>query len=163
LVLRALKLLQARASALVRTPAPEMAVLFAAWLHVFNPQWRPEGFNAKAIADAARRLQAGLPRQLPPDVGVIALEVAGSVGSHGAALGAAAIGWANHMALLAIGDPGAAFEAVAWSLGLKDGAPQGAIERGTWATRTPEIKDIIAFSVSDAYAEARTRLGLDKG
>jgi hypothetical protein len=93
---------------------------------------------------------------------VIALEVAGSVGTHGAALGAAAIAWANRMSLLAVGDPGAAFEAIAWSLGSKDGAPHGALDRGAWATRTPEIKDIIAFSVSDQYAEARSRLGLDK-
>jgi hypothetical protein len=158
-----LKLVQARASALVRTPAADMAVLLAAWLHVFNPQWRPEGFNANALNEAAKRLHAGLPRQLPPDVGVIALDVAGSVGTHGGAVGAATIAWANRMALLAVGDPGAAFDAIAWSLGLKDGAPHGALDRGAWATRTPEIKDIIAFSVSDPYVEARSRLGLDRG
>jgi hypothetical protein len=162
LLMRALKLVQARASALVRTPGPEMAVLVAAWLQLFNPQWRPDGFNAGSINEAARRLRTGLPRQLPPDVGVIALEVAGSVGTHGAALGAAAIAWANRMALLAIGDPGAAFDAIAWAMNLKDGAPLGAIDRGAWATRTPEIKDLIAFSVSEPYAEARSRLGLDK-
>ena len=162
LLIRALKLVQARASAIVRTPAAEMGILLAAWLHVFNPQWRPEGFNPAAIGDAARRIQAGLPRQLPQDVGVIALEVAGSVGTHGASLGAATIGWANHMALLAVGDPSAAFDGIAWSLGGKDGAPATATDRAAWATRTAEVKDIIAFSVTDAYAEARARLGLDK-
>ncbi len=162
LLIRAIKLVQARASAIVRTPAADMGVLMAAWLHVFNPQWRPEGFNPAAIGEAARRLQQGLPRQLPPDVGVIALEVAGSVGTHGAALGAATIAWANHMALLAIGDPSAAFDGIAWSMGSKDGAPASAQDRSAWATRTSEAKELIAYSVTDAYAEARVRLGLDK-
>ncbi len=162
LLLRALKLVQARASAIVRTPAADMGVLMVAWLQLFNPQWRPDGFDPKVLSDASRRLQRGLPRQLPPDVGVIALEVAGSVGMHGAALGAATIGWANHMALLAIGDPAAAFDGIAWSMGSKDGAPGTAQDRAAWATRTGEVKDLIAFSVTDAYAEARTRLGLDR-
>lgn len=162
LLTRAIKLVQAHASAIVRTPAADMGVLMAAWLQLFNPQWRPDGFNAAALADASRRLKAGLPRQLPPDVGVIALEVAGSVGTHGAALGAATIAWANHVALLSVGDPSAAFDGIAWSLGSKDGAPGAAADRATWATRTSEAKDLIAFSVTDAYAEARARLGLDK-
>ena len=140
LIMRALKLVQARASALVRTPASDMAVLMAAWLQLFNPQWRPDGFNPAAMNEAIRRLRAGLPRQLPPDVGVIALDVAGSIGTQGAAMGAAAIAWANRMALLAVGDPGAAFEAIAWSLGIKDGAPTGATERAAWASRTHEIE-----------------------
>jgi cellulose synthase operon protein C len=162
LILRALKLVQARASALVRAPAADMAVLVAAWLTIFNPQWRPEGMNPAAITEAARRVYAGLPRQMPPDVGVIALDVAGSIGTQGAALGTAAISWANRMALLAVGDPGAAFEAIAWSMGMADGAPLDPQERIAWATRTLEIKDLVSFSVTDAYAEARARLGLDR-
>ena len=66
------------------------------------------------------------------------------------------------MALLAIGDPAAAFDGIAWSMGSKDGAPASAQDRAAWATRTAEVKELIAFSVTDAYAEARTRLGLDK-
>ena len=161
LLIRALKLVQVRASAIARTPPSDMAVLMAAWLQAFNPQWRPDGVNAAAIAEASRRLKAGLPRQLAPDVGVIALDVAGSVGTQGAALGAGALFWANRTALLAIGDPTAAFDAIAWSLGA-NGAPGDGKERAIWASRTNEVKDLIAFSVTDAYAEARGRLGLDR-
>jgi hypothetical protein len=160
LLMRALKLVQARASALVRTPAAELALLVAAWLKVFNPSWTPDGFNPAQLADAGRRLQGGLPRDPGPDVGVMALEVAGTLGAQGAALGANAITWANRAALLAIGDPNAAFEGIALASG-KD-APNDLDARAQWALRTAEIKDIVQFSVTDAYAETRARLGLEK-
>jgi hypothetical protein len=160
LLMRALKLVKARASALVRTPAAELALLVAAWLKAFNPSWNPDGFNANALAEAGRRLQAGLPRDLGPDIGVMALEAAGSLGTQGAALGASAITWANRAALLAIGDPAAALEGIALSLG-KD-APADFEARAQWVARTVEVKDLVQFSVTDAYAEARGRLGLEK-
>jgi hypothetical protein len=78
-----------------------------------------------------------------------------------ATLGASTLAWANRAALLAIGDPNAALDAVAWTIG-KDAAPTDAKERGSWVVRTREASDLLAFSVSDAYAEARARLGLDK-
>ena len=162
LVTRALKLVHARASALVRTPAAELAVVIAAWLQLFNPSWTPQGIPHAALAEAARRLQSGLPKNLGDDVGVIALDVAGSLGTQGATLGANAISWANRTALLSVGDPNAAMDAIAWSLGAKDGAPSDAEERGAWCSRTLEIKDLVAFTVTEAYAEARSRIGLDK-
>lgn len=89
----------------------------------------------------------------------MALEVAGSVGSQAAALGPAVLTWADRTALLAVGDPSAALDAVAWSLGVATGAPSASQGRGAWIMRTPEARDVVAFAVSEAYVEARVRAG----
>jgi hypothetical protein len=162
LVTRALKLVQAHASALVRTPPQDLAILVAAWLHTFNPQWTPQGVPAPALAEAARRVQAGLPRNLDADVGMMALEVSGTLGAQTATLGASAMAWANRAALLAVGDPNAALDGIAWSLGAKEGAPRDAEARAAWVANAAEAKDLLVFSVSDAYAELRARVHLDR-
>jgi hypothetical protein len=160
LVFRALKLVLSRASALVRTPPADLAVLIGAWLQIFNPTWKPQGINATALSEVGKRISSALPRGLAADVGVLALEVAGALGTSSATFGASAISWANRSALLAIGDPSAALDAIAMSQGLPNGAPTDPKERATWIARTQEAKDLIGFSVSDAYGELRARLGV---
>jgi cellulose synthase operon protein C len=161
LVMRALKLVGARASALGRTAPAELAVLVSAWLRCFNPTWQPQGINPAALQAVGGRVQAALSRNLGPDVGVIALEVAGSLGTQAATLGPAALCWGNRVALLALGDPNAALDAIAAAGGLAAGAPQEPAERAAWIARTPEARDLVAFAVTDAFAEARARLGFD--
>jgi len=156
---RALKLVQARASALLRIVAKDLPVLVAAWLHVFNPSWKPQGINPAALAEAARRLQAALPRKLDQDVGLMALEVAGSVGTQAAVLGPAVVSWADRTGLLAVGDLNAALEAVAWTLGLPS-LPNDPEERADWIARTSQAREMMGYSVSDGYAEARARAGI---
>jgi hypothetical protein len=158
-VTRALKLVQAQASSLVRTPPNDLAVLVAAWLQALNPSWRPEGIAPNALADAARRIHTGMPRNVDPEAATIALEVAGTLGPHLASMGASTIAWADRVALLAIGDPNAALEAIAWSLGLPDGAPEEPGKRAAWVLHTAEARDLLVFSTSDAFAEARQRAG----
>ena len=160
LIVRALKLVQARASALARLPSADLAVLIGAWLQIFNPTWKPQGINANALAEMGRRVQAALPRNLDADIGMMALEVSGSLGTSGGTYGATAVAWANRAALLVVGDPNAALDAIALSQGSARGAPSDPKERATWIGRTAEAKDIIAFSVSDAYGELRAKLGI---
>ena len=139
LVMRAVKLVCSRASAFGRTPPAELAVLVSAWLKCFNPTWQPQGINPAALNAAGGRIQNALPRNLDPDVGVIALEVAGG-----------------------LGDPNTALDAIAAAAGQAAGAPQDPAARATWIARTPEARDLVAFGVTDAFAEARARLGLDR-
>lgn len=160
-VLRALKLVRAKASAFGRTPPAELAVLVSAWLKCFNPSWQPQGINAAALNAAGGRVQAALPRNMDPDVGIIALEVAGALGTQAATLGPNVLLWGDRTALLAVGDPGAGLDAIARATG-QAGAPQDPAERATWIARTPEARDLVAFGVSDAFAEARARLGMDR-
>jgi tetratricopeptide (TPR) repeat protein len=160
LVARALKLIQAHASAMMRSQPKDLPVLIAAWLQLFNPSWAPQGINPAALTDVSRRLQAALPRRLDPDVGIMALEVAGSIGNQTVALGPLVLTWADRTALLVVGNPTAALDGIAWANGLRDGAPSDAEQRAGWIGRIAEAKEIIAYSVSDAYAEARARSGL---
>jgi hypothetical protein len=161
-VLRALKLLQIRASALARTPPADLGVLVAAWLRCFNPTWQPKDVPAPAIAALQPRVQAALPRSSGADLGVIALEVAGSLEGSLASVGPAVVAWANRVAFLAIGSPTMALDAIAAWHGSTGGAPSDPAERLAWVARTPEARDLLAFGVSDAFAEARGRLGLDR-
>jgi hypothetical protein len=162
LVMRALKLVRSKAAALGRLTPAELVVLVSAWLKCFNPSWQPQGVPASALNAMGGRVQGALPRKLDPDVGIIALEVAGALGTQAAMLGPAAMAWANRTALLALGDPNAALDAIAMAHGSASGAPTDPEERVTWVARTPEARDLVAFSVTDAFAEARARTGIDR-
>jgi hypothetical protein len=159
-ITRALKLVQAHGSALVRTSPPDLALLVAAWLQLHNTSWTPQGVTAAALADAKRRLQAALPKQPASELGTIALEVAGTLGPHLATLGAHTIAWADRVALLSVGNPNAALDGIAWSLGMKDGAPKDPDARSAWVLHTAEARDLLVFAVGDAFAEARTKAGI---
>ncbi len=160
LMFRAIKLMQARGSAFARVAPNEVAVLVGAWLRAFAPSYAPPGIPPQAIAEATKRLQSALPRQVEPDLGLAALEVAGAVGPQLGLLGGSVLAWANHTALLGIGDLGAALDALGYAQGPRGGDPPPASDRPNWIAKTPEAKDLVAFGVSDGYTEARSRLGL---
>jgi tetratricopeptide (TPR) repeat protein len=161
LFVRALKLIQARAGALVRIPPKDAPVALGGYFRVFNPNWQPPGVPAPQVQDAMRRLQAALQKRSEPDTGMLALEAAGGVFAQPQNVGPSLLAWANRTALLAVGDPNAALDAMAWSTGLNGGAPPGDARTG-WLMRTPEARDLLVFSLSDAYAEARKRCGLSQ-
>jgi tetratricopeptide (TPR) repeat protein len=161
LVVRAIKMVLARASALLRNKPEEVGALATGLFMALNPSYQPSGVDINKVRDWGRRIHPALPRNLDPTVGVIALEAAGMLGPQVQSLGAGAIAWANRAALLAIGDPNGALDAIAWMNGL-EAAPTGSEERAAWIARTPEARDLMTFSVTDHYAEARTRLGLDR-
>lgn len=156
-VIRALKLLSVRASALVRGKSEEVNALVSAWLALFNPSWEPSNVPAALLEEMQRRLAPTMPAE-DPALGVAALDAAGLLGTSGPQLRAAALGWANRVALLAVGDPSAALDAIAWSL-REESAPVGEEERAAWIARHAEARDLLTFSVSDAYTEARVRAG----
>jgi len=160
-VVRALKMILSRASALLRPPPDDVALLVSALFTAFNPSFTPQGVDARRVADISRRIVPALPRNLDPTVGVIALEAAGTLGGGAATLAAGASAWANRVALLAVGDPNGALEAIAWSRG-EDGAPKAPEARAAWIARTAEARELMTFSVTDGYSEARARLGLDR-
>lgn len=159
-VVRALKMILTRSSSLLRGQPADVAVLVSALFTAFNPSFVPQGVDPKRVSDMSKRLVPALPRNLDPTVGVIALEAAGTLGNQSAMLGAAAQAWANRVALLAIGDPSGALDGIAWSKG-EEAAPKGPEERAAWIARNAEARELMTFSVTDPYSEARARLGLD--
>jgi tetratricopeptide (TPR) repeat protein len=158
LVVRALKLVRSRASALVRVPPADLAVLVAAWLRCFNPAWRPKWVAPGALEAAQGRVRAALPRNLDPNLTVLALEIGAAMEQAPLPLGALATEWADRAALLALGDPGMALEAIAAGGPQPDDQPGG---RAAWVARTPEALSLASFAVSDPFIQARARLGLD--
>jgi hypothetical protein len=160
-VVRAMKMILARASSLLRVQPNDVSVLVSALFTAFNPSFVPQGVDSQRVSEMSRRLVPALPRNLDPTVGVIALEAAGTLGNQAAMLGPTAHAWANRVALLAIGDPNGALDAIAWSKG-EEAAPREPEARAAWIARTAEARELMTFSVTDAYAEARSRLGLDR-
>jgi hypothetical protein len=160
IVMRAMKLVAVRASALVRTSSSDLAVLVPAWLQAVVPAWAPQGLNPSALAAAARKVAQSKAPPMNDDLISLGLEVASQLGNRASTLGALALAWANRAALLGVGDPNAALDALAWSLGSADGAPRDPTARAAWIARTHEAKDLLIFSIGDAYAEARARFDL---
>lgn len=156
---RALKAIVGRSSALLRGAPEDVAVTLAALFVALNPSFVPQGVDARKASDLARRMQPMLPRNLDPTMGVLALEAAGLLGPHLAAIGHAGSAWGNRVGLLAVGDPSAALDAVAWARG-EDAAPASGEERASWVARSAEARELLTFSVGDGYSEARARLGL---
>jgi hypothetical protein len=66
--------------------------------------------------------------------------------------------WATRVALLGVGDPGAALDAL-WSK-AHPGAPPPRTEeaRIQWIAGQLEARDLVSFGISEAYIEARRRL-----
>src|SRR5262249_55183508 len=151
-VVRALKMILTNASAMVRAAEHDVPILVAALFTAFNPTYVPQGVDSKRSGELARRIQSALPRNIDPTAGVIALEAAGMVGTQWTALGAAGGSWANRAALLAVGDPNGALDALAWTFN-EDAAPTDPEERAAWIARHHEARDLMTFSVTDAYAE----------
>lgn len=90
----------------------------------------------------------------------IALEAAAAIGTQAGALGGLAAAWADRVALLSLGDANVALDAIAAASGSGE-APIEPKERAAWIARTPEARDLIAFAVTDAFAEARARIGME--
>ena len=61
----------------------------------------------------------------------------------------------NRVALLATGDPMSALAAIAWAGGNPNGPPPSGRDRITWVGRNAEARDLVVFSVSEAYARVR--------
>jgi tetratricopeptide (TPR) repeat protein len=160
-VVKAMKMLLAKSSAMLRGQPQEVSAVIAGLFSALNPSWTPQGVDNKRVMELARRIGPALPRNLDPTIGVIALEAAGMLGTQWSNLGMAAHAWANRAALLAIGDPNAALDAIAWGHD-EDAAPTGSEERAAWIARHAEARDLMTFSVTDAYAEARVQLGLER-
>jgi tetratricopeptide (TPR) repeat protein len=162
LVHRALKVIQANACVLARTAPIDLAPLLAAFLKALNPGYTPQGIDAGKLTDAYGKVSRAMPPRSDAQLSVLAADVAGTVGNRASTLGTAVNGWGSRAALLALGDPNVALTAIAWAGGNTNQPPAAAKDRTTWVGRNAEARELIVFAVSDAYAEARVRAGLEE-
>jgi hypothetical protein len=160
LVRRALKAVQGHASAIARSAPIDLAPLISAYLLLFAPDWQPAAVDPGKLRDMHARLSRIKPKKLDDDVAVLALEVIGTLGNRASTLHTVVNNWGNRVALLASGDLSIGLSAIARAAGHSAGPAPGGAERVTWIGRNAEARDLAIFSVSDAYAEVRAKLGL---
>ena len=161
LVHRALKILQSNTAAISRTAPIDLWPLLAAYLKVHNPSWAPQGVDAGKLTDFYGKLtRANASRPTDPQVALLVQEVIGSIGNRASTLNTVINGWGNRAGLLAMGDLNVAITGIAWAGGHANAPPAAGKDRMTWIGRNAEARELVVFSVSDAYADARGQLGL---
>jgi tetratricopeptide (TPR) repeat protein len=162
LVHRALKILQANSAAISRTAPIDLWPLLAAYLKAHSPSWAPQGVDAGKLTDFYGKIsRATGQRAVDPQVALLASEVIGSVGNRASTLNTVINGWGNRAGLLAVGDLNIALTGIAWAGGHANAPPAAGKDRMTWIGRNAEARELVVFSVSDAYADARGQLGLN--
>ncbi|MBW2528307.1 MAG: hypothetical protein JRI23_29290, partial [Deltaproteobacteria bacterium] len=157
LVHRALKLVQTRTAALARTAPIDLWPLVAAYLKIHSPSFAPQGVDQRRF-DGFHAQMAEQGVRTDPQTSMTASEVIKGIGNRASSLNTMAASWGSRAALLALGDPYTAITAVAWALGNAQGPPASGQDRVKWISRKAEARDLIVFSVSDNYAEARAQL-----
>lgn len=158
LLVRALKLIQARAATLARTVPTDLGPVVAGYLSTLA-NYTPEGIDPKRLAEAQKRIKAALVKPFQGEVPTLALEVVGSLGGRASQLATALNQWATRTAFLAVGSPLTALRALA--LASSATLPSEGAERLRFIARHAEARDIAIFSVSEQYAELRKRLGVE--
>ena len=87
-------------------------------------------------------------------------EIIGTIGNRAPTLATAVNGWGDRCALLSCASPSTALTAIAWAGGHTNAPPPPGKDRLVWVGRNAEAREMILFAVSDAYVEARSRLGV---
>ncbi len=159
LLLRALKLQQTGVGAFARSRAEDTWPMLAALLVSFAPNWHPGDVDQQKLTLARGQIERGLGvTGYDEDVPVLVLEAIGGAGGQLSHLGEAGRALANRAALLAVGNPAAALDAFS-ALSDKPLAASGPA-RFRWLQAHVEARELLLFSASDGYADARSRLGL---
>ncbi len=103
LLIRALKIVQARGSVLARTAPIDLVPTVAALVKTLAPSFQPVTIDARRFAEATQKLSAAKPATVDPDMTALALEVGGALDNRASTLNIAINGWGDRAALLAQG------------------------------------------------------------
>jgi cellulose synthase operon protein C len=156
---RTMKLCGARCAALIRVPPADLRIYLDALLHHLQPEYPAPDIDAERLDEITKRLQRFVPRKDEAELKRLAGEIVGGGALDIERLASAAATWGDRVALLAVGDVGAALRGVAWTLGQKD-APRDPEELRKWLLENPAARDLVMFGISDTYIEARNRAGV---
>lgn len=157
---RTMKVCGGHCASLIRVPPADLKVYLDALLHALVPEHPAPEIDAERLDEITKRLQRFLPRKEEAELKKLGADLHAQGPLDVEALASAAATWGDRVALLAVGDLAAALRGVAWTLGQK-GAPLSDDEqRRAWLRDNPAARDLVAFAISDAYLEARTRAGV---
>ncbi|MBI2391367.1 MAG: hypothetical protein HYV09_17385 [Deltaproteobacteria bacterium] len=156
---RTMKLCSTRCASLVRVPPADLATYVDALLHHLHPEHAAPAIDAERLDEITKRLQRFIPRKDEPEL----KKLASDLDAHGLVdverLANAAAVWGDRVALLAVGDLGAALRGVAWTVGQKE-VPRDPAALRAWLAQNPAARDMVLFAISDTYVEARKRAGV---
>lgn len=156
---RTMKLCGARCAALIRVPPADLKIYLDALLHHLHPEHPAPDIDAERLDEITKRLQRFVPRKDEADLKRLAGEMIAKGALDVERLASAAATWGDRVALLAVGDLGAALRGVAWTLGQKD-MPRDPEELRKWLLENPAARDLVMFAISDTYLEARQAAGI---
>ena len=158
LLIRAMKTLQTHTACLARAAAVDLWPLLAAYLGVFLPDWQPAGVDARRLEDTKQTVRNALGSAFAHDTSALAQDVVVALGNRASQVGEAVNEWGSRTALMALGDPANALEALA--LGSSTVAlPKGGVqERVKWINRHPEVRNLTIFAVSDGFLQLHSQL-----
>ncbi|MEY4548762.1 MAG: hypothetical protein RL685_4957 [Pseudomonadota bacterium] len=159
LLLRSLKIAQVNACALSRMSPNELWSAVAGFLACFAAPWRAEGQDAQRLIAARNHIRPHVTATLSRELTVMTEALTSNVVPQAAQLGDALWRWAARVALLGVGDPGIALEGLA-AAQARPALPRDFEGRIRWIAGSSSARDLVGYSISDAYTEARRRAGL---
>jgi hypothetical protein len=159
LVLRALALAKVNGGALSRMAPDEVWAVLAGFLDCFGPSWPVTGPGVERSAIARSKIRPHVTWVPEADLADRVGALADGLLPQGGEVGEALCRWAARVALLGVGDPGVALDALIAS------DPRGVLLNGEearlrWLAGHLEAEDLVGYGVSEAYIFARQRAGL---
>lgn len=157
LVLRALKVIAVQGTAFFGTAPLELGTLLAAYLGLFLPDTPLPWGEPARVAELRAKLTAAQTEPIEASQISLAADVAQTIGNQVSQLGVAVSQWGSRTALLALGDPASALRALHLASQDPEPWPEPGAPRLRWVVRHAEARDLMVFSSSEPYLEARQR------
>ena len=157
---RALEVASLQLTVAMRSDPSDLTYLVAGLLRVYDPARDAKHLEPRRLDDVTKRIAKSLSRRAREPLGPVAYEMGGA-GFDAAALPMAVNQLGNRVALLALGAPSVALNALLKVAG-EDASADALHKRVASLRRAPEAIDLLHFSLSDAYFDARRRTGADR-
>jgi tetratricopeptide (TPR) repeat protein len=160
LLLRSLKIAQVNAWALSRMSATELWSAVVGFLACFSPPWRAEGQDAQRLVTARNRIRPHVTATLNRELTAMTAALTSNIVPQAAQLGDALWRWASRVALFGVGELGVALDGLAAAATGRPALPKDLEGRIRWIAGSSSARDLVGYSISEAYTEARRRAGL---
>ncbi len=158
LLIRAMKILQTHTACLARAAPVDLWPLLAAYLGQFLPNWQPAGVDNRRLEDAKLSMRSVLADGYTHDMAALAQDVVVALGNRASQLGEAVNEWGSRAALLALGSPSSALDALLLATATGPVPKEAALERVKWVNRHAEARNLAIFFVSDGFMQLRGQL-----
>jgi len=160
LLLRSLKIAQVNACALSRMSATELWSAVAGFLACFCEPWRAEGQDAQRLVAARNRIRPHVTATLSHELSAMTAALTSNIVPQAAQLGDALWRWASRVALFGVAELAVALDSLSVVAGARPAMPKDLESRIRWIASSSPARDLVGYSVSEAYTEARRRAGL---